>query len=97
MKTGALFRYRHRRHLSKLVCQPANLVGLTDCVRDTTATVGSGKKKSVSDARTKVCVDGSHPVLDAHQTSDIARVTVGVPTRPVGDHESTAKVVLRIE
>src|SRR6516165_1969980 len=97
METSPLFWRRWKGGLSYEICEPANLIGLTDGIRDTAATVSRREKKSVSHGRPELRVDGRQAILDAHQTADIAGVTVGVPAGRVGDHESPAEVVLRVE
>src|SRR6516225_3864385 len=97
MKTGAVFRFRYWRCLSKLISDVANLVGLTDCIRDTTTAIGRRKKKSISDGFPEFRIDGSKTVFDPQQTADITGVTIGIPTGCVRDHESTSEVVLGIK
>src|SRR5580704_1326716 len=97
MKTGAVLRDRNRLYLSQPIGDPANLVGLTDCVRDTTSSVSSGKKKSICDRFPEARIDRRKALLDAHQTTNIARVTIGVPAGGVSDHERPKKVIFRIE
>src|SRR5260221_1225602 len=97
METDAALWDRNRLTLSQPIGDPENLVGLTDSVRDTTSPVSSGKKKSICDRFPEARIDRRKALLDSHQTTNIPRVTIGVPAGGVSDHERPKKIIFRIE